>query len=82
MTAPTRTPWTQQILCQKKKEPLLVLFSIAESEGFEGTDIAYGNPTSKTLMPASGIQGKAASEGFEPLELLHMHYQFLTLVFD
>ena len=30
-----------------EKRTVLVLFSIAESEGFEGTDIACGNPTSK-----------------------------------
>ena len=29
-----------------------------KSEGFEGTDIAYGNPTSKTLKPAGGILAK------------------------
>lgn len=32
-----------------------------ESEGFEGTDIACGNPTSKTLMPAGGVRDIAES---------------------
>ncbi len=38
---------------------LLHPFIFAESEGFEGTDIAYGNPTSKTQQAAGGILSKA-----------------------
>ena len=37
---------------------LLHPFIFAESEGFEGTDIACGNPTSKTLKPAGGTCAK------------------------
>ena len=36
------------------------------NEGFEGTDIACGNPTSKTLMPAGGILGKARARDSPP----------------
>ncbi len=43
--------------------PISRALRFAESEGFEDTDIAYGNPTSKTLMPAGGIPGKAQSTG-------------------
>ena len=37
-----------RLQCEKK----------TKAEGFEGTDIAYGNPTSKTLKPAGGILAK------------------------
>ena len=50
----------------KKDAPCGYPYSFtAESEGFEGTDIAYGNPTSKTLMPAGGILGKARARETE-----------------